>query len=322
MNNIRIVRSASVSSRSWFAMFTTLAIGLVVLFASTIVFAATPQGTFEKTFTVSGPVDLEVLTHSGDVTVRAGSSGSVFIRGKIYVGDHWLGGNRDADVHEIEQHPPIRQEGNNIHIEYVNMRNISVDYEISVPADTAVRTRSGSGDQIIEGTHGNVDTQTGSGDVKLANLTGETRLQTGSGNIRARHISGPVRGGTGSGDVEIDEAASGDIDLRTGSGNINARGVQGGFHGETGSGDVTAEGTQTGSWEIRTGSGNVHVRLPANAAFDADISTSSGTVDVGEPIEMTVQGRVGDTHKQIHGKVHGGGPLLRVRTGSGDIHIQ
>jgi hypothetical protein len=298
------------------------AIALVVLSASALVFASTPQGAFEKTLTVSGPVDLEVLTHSGDVTVRAGSSGSVFIRGKIYVGNHWLGGNRDADVHEIEQHPPIRQEGNNIHIDYVNMRNISVDYEISVPAETAVRTRSGSGDQTIEGTHGNVDTQTGSGDVKLENLTGEIRLQTGSGNIRARHISGAVRGGTGSGDVEIDEAASGDIDLHTGSGNINARGVQGGFHGETGSGDVTAEGTQTGSWEIRTGSGNVHVRLPSNAAFDADISTSSGTVDVGEPIEMTVQGRVGDTHKQIHGKVHGGGPLLRVRTGSGDIHIQ
>ena len=205
------------------------------------------------------------------------------------------------------RHPPIRQEGNSIHIEYVNMRNISVDYEITVPADTTVRTRSGSGDQTIEGTQGNVDTQTGSGDVKLANLTGEIHLQTGSGNMRARQISGPVRGGTGSGDVEIEEAASGDIDLHTGSGNITARGVQGGFRGETGSGDVTAEGTQTGSWEIHTGSGNVHVRLPANAAFDADISSSSGSVEVGEPIEMTVQGRVADTHKQIRGKVHGGG---------------
>ncbi len=131
-----------------------------------------------------------------------------------------------------------------------------------------------------------------------------------------------MKGGTGSGDVEIEEAASGNIDLRTGSGNITARGVQGEFRGETGSGDVTAEGTQTGSWEIHTGSGNVHVRLPGNAAFDADISTSSGTVDVAEPIEMTVQGRIGDSHKQIRGKVHGGGPLLRVRTGSGDIHIQ
>jgi DUF4097 and DUF4098 domain-containing protein YvlB len=299
-----------------------LAIALVVIFASTMVFASTPQGTFEKTLQVSGPVDLEVLTRSGDVTVRAGSTGSVVIRGKIYVGDHWLMGNRDADVHEIEQHPPIRQDGNSIHIDYVNLRNVSVNYEISVPANATVRTRSGSGDQIIEGTHGNVDTQTGSGDVRLSNLTGEIHLQTGSGNIRARQISGTVRGGTGSGDVEVEEAASGDVDLHTGSGNITARGVQGGFRGETGSGDVTAEGTPSGAWEIHTGSGNVHVKLPSNAAFDADISTSSGTVDVGEPIEMTVQGRVGDSHKQIRGKVHGGGQLLRVRTGSGDIHIQ
>ncbi len=316
LNQYRTLRSAKVSSRSVYA------IALVVLLASTIVFASTPVGTFEKTLTVSGPVDLEVLTRSGDVTVRAGSSGSVFIRGKIYVGNHWLSGNRDADVHEIEQHPPIRQEGNNIHIDYVNMHNISVDYEISVPANTAVRTRSGSGDQIVEGTHGNVDTQTGSGDVTVANLTGEIRLQTGSGNIRARQISGSVRGGTGSGDVEIEEASAGDIDLHTGSGNIKARGVQGSFHGETGSGDVTAEGTQNGTWDIRTGSGTVHVRLPANAAFDAEISTSSGSIDVGSPIEMTVQGRVDNSHRQIRGKVRGGGSLLRVHTGSGDIHIE
>lgn len=319
MNNYQTLRSATVSSRSSIALFV---IALVVLFTSTAVFASTPQGAFERTLTVSGPVNLEVLTRSGDITVRAGSSGSIFIRGKIYVGNRWFGTNREADVHEIEQHPPIRQEGNNIHIDYVDVRNISVDYEISVPADTVVRTRSGSGDQIIEGTHGKVDTQTGSGNVKLTNLTGEIRLQTGSGDVRAHQISGSVKGGTGSGDVEVEETSSGDVDLRTGSGTITARGIHGGFHGETGSGDVTAEGTQSGSWEIHTGSGNVHVRLPANAAFDADISTSSGTIDVGSPIEMTVQGRVDDTHRQIHGKVHGGGPLLRVRTGSGDIHIQ
>jgi hypothetical protein len=300
----------------------SLAAVLVVLFASTTLFAYNPQGTFEKTLQVNGPVDLEVLTHSGDVTVRAGSSGSVFIRGKIFVGDRWFGGRREDDVHAIEQNPPIRQSGNSIHIDYVNYRNISVDYEITVPPDTTIRSRSGSGDQIIEGTHGNVDVQTGSGDVKLSRLNGEIRLQTGSGNIRAHDISGAVKGGTGSGDVEIEESGSGDIDLHTGSGNLSARGVQGGFHGETGSGDITAEGTQTGTWDMRTGSGNVRVKLPQNAAFDADISTSSGTVDVGQPVEMTVQGRVGDSHKSIHGKVHGGGPTLRVHTGSGDIEIQ
>jgi len=313
----RVLSSALVSGR-----LGLLAIALVVMFTSAA-FAWGPQGTFDRTLSVSGPVDLEVLTHSGDVKVHADSSSSqVVIHGKIYVGDHWLMGRRDDEVHAIQQNPPIRQEGNSIHIDYVNVRNISIDYDVSVPADTTVRTHSGSGDQEIRGTHGNVDVQTGSGDVRLASLSGEIHVQTGAGDVRAHAISGPVRGGTGSGDVEIEETGPGDIDLRTGSGGITARGLQGGFRGETGSGDITAEGTQSGSWEMHTGSGNVHVQLPSNSAFDADISTSSGRVDVGEPIEMTVQGRIGDVHKSIHGKVRGGGPLLRVRTGSGDIHIE
>ena len=37
---------------------------------------------------------------------------------------------------------------------------------------------------------------------------------------------------------------------------------------------------------------------------------------------MTVQGRVQEMRKSIRGKVRGGGPVLSVRTGSGDIHIQ
>jgi DUF4097 and DUF4098 domain-containing protein YvlB len=293
-----------------------------MLFASARTFASTPQGTFEKTFPVNGPVDLEVLSRSGDITIRTGPAGSVFVRGKIFVGNRWFMGGRQGDVSSIEQHPPVRQDGNSIHIDYVNEHDISIDYEITVPADAVLRTRSGSGDQIVEGTRGNADLQSGSGDMKLANLTGEIRVQTGSGNVRAHEISGPVRGGAGSGDIEVEETGSGDIDLHTGSGNVTVRGIQGGFHAEAGSGDITAEGTQTGGWDVRTGSGNVHVRLPGNAAFDANISTSSGTVDIDAPVETTVQGRVEESHKTVRGKVRGGGPMLSVRTGSGDIHVQ
>jgi len=318
MNKNRVFSSVQ-SSR--FGVVLTIA--LVMLFTSSAALAwPSPQGSFDRTLTVNGPVTLEVLTHSGDVRVRVGSSGSVQIHGKIFVGDHWLFGKRDVDVHAIEQNPPIRQDGNSIHIDYVDVRNISVDYEITVPVETTVRSRSGSGNQTVEGTRGNADIQTGSGDVRLESLTGEIRLQTGSGNIRARQVVGSVKGGTGSGDVEIEEGGEGDIDLHTGSGNITARGVHGGFRGEAGSGDITAEGKQSGDWEIRTGSGNVRVRVPSNAGFDADISTSSGSIDVGAPIEMTVQGRVGESRKSIHGKARGGGPALRVHTGSGDIHIE
>jgi DUF4097 and DUF4098 domain-containing protein YvlB len=304
------------------ARFSFLAIALAVLFASTFAAASTPQGHFEKTLQVSGPVNLEVETVAGDIVVKSGASGSVSIRAKIYVGDHWLFGNRQTDVSDIEQHPPVRQDGNSIHIEKVTGRNISIDYEITVPVDATVRSQSASGNETIEGTHGNVDVTTGSGDVKLSRLTGEIHLQTGSGNVRALEIAGPVRGGAGSGDIEVQEIASGDIDLHTGSGNVSVRGVQGALRAEAGSGDITAEGTQAGAWEIRTGSGNVHVRLPQNAAFDADISTSSGTLDLNVPITTTVQGRVQEGRKHIVGKAGGGGPALSVRTGSGDIHIE
>jgi hypothetical protein len=322
MNNQRISSSrfcipVSISSRSSF-----LTIGLAVLLASTFAAASTPQGHFDKTFQVSGPVDLEVQTRSGDVIVRSGASGSVSIRAKIYVGNHWLVGDRHTDVSEIEQHPPLRQDGNSIHIDNVSVRDISIDYEITVPVDTTVRSHSGSGNQTIEGTQGKADVETGSGDVKLSRLTGEIRLQTGSGNVRALEVAGSVRGGAGSGDIQVQEIGSGDIDLHTGSGNVTIRGIQGALRAETGSGDITAEGTQAGAWEVRTGSGNVHVRLPANAGFDADISTSSGTLDVGAPITMTVQGRVQESRKRIVGKARGGGPVLSVRTGSGDIHIE
>jgi hypothetical protein len=316
MNNAHPARLTSVSIRPvWTA-------ALVVLFAATTLFASNPAGTFEKTLPVNGAVDLEVLTRSGDTTVRAGASGSVVIRGKIFIGNRWLGGGRESDVHSIEQNPPIRQEGNSVHIDYVNIHNVSIDYDITVPADTSVRAHSGSGDQTLEGTHGNADVQTGSGDVKLRNITGEIRLQTGSGDVRAHAISGAVNGGAGSGDIELEETGAGDVDLRTGSGQIRARGIQGGFHAETGSGDITAEGTQGGTWDIHSGSGDVRVRLPANAAFDADISTSSGSVDVNHPVEMTVQGRIHGTQRHIQGKVRGGGPVLRVRTGSGDIQVE
>ena len=120
-------------------------LGLALFLTSALALASTPQGHFEKTFQVTGPVSLEVQTHSGDIIVRGGPAGTVTVRGKIYVGDSWFSGKRQGDVQEIEQHPPIRQDGNSIHIDYVNAHNISVDYEITVPAATSIRRKRPSG---------------------------------------------------------------------------------------------------------------------------------------------------------------------------------
>ncbi len=293
---------------------------LAFVVASSLAGFASVVGTFDRSFQVNGPVDLEVLTRSGDITIRSGSAGTVSIHGKIHNGNSWFS-DRKEEVQELEKNPPLRQNGNSIRVDYVNLRNISVDYEITVPENTTVRSHSGSGDQTVEGIKGNVDLESGSGDMRLARLTGDMRFQTGSGNVRGHQLSGPARIKAGSGDIEVEETGAGDVDVRTGSGNITINGVNGGFRAEAGSGDIRADGTPKSLWTVRTGSGNVTMRIPSELAFDVDISSSSGSVEVDHPVTTTIQGRVQESRKSVVGKVRGGGPTVSVHTGSGDIHV-
>src|SRR3977135_2977064 len=293
---------------------------LLFMLASALAGFASVVGTFDRSFQVNGPVDLEVLTRSGDITVRSGSTGKVSIHGKIHLNNSWFESGRKAEVEELEKNPPVRQSGNSVRIDYVNMRNVSVDYEITVPENTTVRAHSGSGNQSVEGIKGNVDLEAGSGDMQLSRLTGDLHFQTGSGNVRGRQLSGPARVKAGSGDIEIEETGEGDVDIRTGSGNITVSGVNGGFRAEAGSGDIRGNGTPKNLWSIRTGSGNVDLRVPSEAGFDVDVSSNSGTVVVDHPVTTTVQGRVQE-RKSVVGKVRNGGPTISVHTGSGDIRL-
>src|SRR2546430_5181433 len=158
----------------------------LLVFCCTLPARASVRGSFQRSFQVTGAVDLEVLTHSGDIKVHSGPAGTVSISGKIFVGDQWFSGGRQAEVTALEKNPPIRQTGNSIRIDYVNVRNISIDYDITVPADTRLRTHSGSGDQTIEGLRSNLELESGSGAMRLEDLAGELYMCTGAGNMEGR----------------------------------------------------------------------------------------------------------------------------------------
>jgi DUF4097 and DUF4098 domain-containing protein YvlB len=204
----------------------------------------------------------------------------------------------------------------------LSYHDIAVDYEITAPPDTQVRSHSGSGDQRMEGLHGNLDLESGSGDMRLRDISGAIHLHTGSGDVDAHEISGPFTAEAGSGDIRAEEKGSGDVSVHTGSGNIGLRGVSGSLRAESGSGDMTIDGVLKSNWELRTNSGNVELELPNEAGFDLDASTGSGTVEVNRPVTMTIQGDLGKAQRKVQGKVGGGGPELIVRTGSGDISIR
>ncbi len=308
MTNTTLIRHRAVST-------------LIFILAASLAGFASVIGSFDRSYQVNGPVDLEVLTRSGDITVRNGAAGTVFIHAKIHADNSWFGGDHRAEAEELEKNPPIRQTGNSIRIDYVNINHISVDYEITAPENTALRAHTGSGDQKIEGLKGNIELESGSGDLQLSRLIGDMRFQTGSGNVRGHELSGPARIKAGSGDIEIVETGVGDIEIRTGSGNITVNGINGGFHAEAGSGDIRANGLPKNMWSVRSGSGNVNLSVPSDAAFDVDISSNSGNVTLGHPVTTTVQGRIQESRKSVVGKVRGGGPTIFVHTGSGDVHV-
>jgi hypothetical protein len=301
---------------------------------------AADDGQFDRTLTVTGAVDLDVQTGSGEITVRAGDSSKVEIHGHIHANHGWFGADAEQRIHEIEANPPIQQSGNTIRVGHIENRdwknNISISYELVVPVQTKLHSESGSGDQIIGGIAGPVDASSGSGSVRLSNIGGETHARTGSGeielngihgaaratagsgSIRAIGIAGALTASSGSGSVKFEQTAAGDVEIGTGSGDVEIKGAKGAVKVQTGSGSITAQGDPLGDWRLHTGSGNVSVELPQKAAFNVVARTSSGSIDSSR--EIAVQGKL--SPRELQGKVGGGGPTVELSTSSGSIEIR
>lgn len=313
---------------------------LVLLVAlATLPLQASETGNFDRTLQVSGTVDLDVVSGSGNVKVHTGGSSSVHVYATIRARDSWFGLSASEKIKRLQANPPIEQQGNTIHIGRIDDRelqqNVSIDYDLTVPAQTKVNSQTGSGDQnvsdvqlpltartgsgniTVDNIGADVHVRSGSGDLKITTVKGAMDAETGSGNIHARGVAGGVSANAGSGEIEVEQVASGNVRVGTGSGNVKLRGVKGALKAETGSGDITVDGDPTGDWRVGAGSGSIDLKLPANASFNIDARTSSGSLKVNR--QITMQGTFSRNH--VQGKVGNGGVLLDLHTGSGDIQV-
>ena len=268
--------------------------------AAALALAALPalaaEATFERTLTVSGRVELSVSTGSGNIHITRGTGNQVHIWGKVKSG--W--GGSEQRVREIAAHPPIEQTGSIVRIggHHENMHNISIDYEIQAPENSFLEAGSGSGDITVDGVGENA------------------KISTGSGNIHANGLHGGFKVDTGSGNIYVDQTGQGDVKAQTGSGDVELRNVHGSLHAGTGSGNIKVGGAPSSDWKLETGSGNIDYTA-GGAAFTLEASTGSGSVHTD--MEMLTQGS--SNHHHVSGKVNGGGPTVRIETGSGDIRV-
>jgi DUF4097 and DUF4098 domain-containing protein YvlB len=269
-----------------------------------LVLAALPalgaEATFERTLSVSGRVELTVATGAGNIHITRGSGNQVHIWGKVKSTCWGINCASEQQVREIAAKPSIEQTGNivRIGVRHQSLKNISIDYEIQAPENAFLDASSGSGNVTVEGVGENA------------------KLSTGSGNIHATGLHGGFSAETGSGNIYAEQTGEGFVKAGTGSGNLELRNLRGGLNAHTGSGDIKAGGAPTGEWKLEAGSGNIDLWI-GNAAVTLDASTGSGNIHTDQ--DMVTHGS--SDHHHVSGKINGGGPTVRVETGSGDVRV-
>ncbi len=279
---------------------------------------------FEQTVSLDETILLDVDTGSGSISVRAGPGGEATIVGKISVQRRWFGvkpGNAEEIIEAVRNNPPVALDDGRLRVGYFEDRSlgrkVSISFTITVPADTEVIADTGSGSIYIADIAAPVDADTGSGSIELENIGGPVRADTGSGSIRADGVAGAFDADTGSGSIYLRQTAPGDVHVDTGSGSTELVGVAGAVEADSGSGRIAVQGVQQGRWKLDSGSGSISVDLPDDAAFRLDAESNSGSIVIDHP--LTLQGKVSKKH--VQGEVRGGGPLLRIDTGSGQIRV-
>jgi DUF4097 and DUF4098 domain-containing protein YvlB len=320
-------------------LFSLAAIVIASLAPAPHAAAQSAEGSFERTLKVTGPVELNIQSGAGGIHVREGAGGTVTIAARLRPSNAWLARDVEAQIRQIEKNPPIEQTGNAIRVgrfaDGSLSRNVSITYDVTVPTQSSVTAKNGSGAIEINDLGGPVDATTGSGGITIGRIAGRVAAstgsggivvsgaggltaKTGSGSIRATAVAGDVTASSGSGSVQVDLTGKGNVDVSSSSGSVAVTGVNGAAQVSTSSSSLEVEGRPSGPWNVRSSSGRVTLRLPPDAAFDLDAHVSSGKIETAHP--LTIKGTV--DKRSLQGQVRGGGPLVSVRTSSGGIRIQ
>jgi DUF4097 and DUF4098 domain-containing protein YvlB len=214
-----------------------------------------------------------------------------------------------------------------------------------------VNLQTGGGNIKIASAKGEIKAQSGGGSlIVLSGLQGAV-LETGAGSIRVDKCSGTVKATTGGGSVDLGQIG-GPAEIETGAGSIRLASAKGRVQAQTGGGSIQLDGAT--SVKAETAAGGIVVKLLSSAGTAPDrrsnssLETSAGditvylandlAISVRAEIEMasghTIRsdfsdirvssegGQWGPKTVTAEGQLNGGGPVLKVRTNSGNVSFR
>jgi hypothetical protein len=207
-----------------------------------------------------------------------------------------------------------------------------------------LKLETGGGNNSIGSVKGQIHAETGGGNVLVISGDQGAVIEAGGGNVEIRHCMGRVKATTGGGSINLGDIG-GPVEIETGGGSIRLTSAKGRVGANAGAGTIELYGVP--SARVETGAGGIIVKLVNTGAERSDsmLETSAGdiTVYIAADVAISVRASVdlGNGHhitsdfSDIHvasegdkwgprtlsaeGKLNGGGPVLKVRTTTGNI---
>ncbi len=212
----------------------------------------------------------------------------------------------------------------------------------TIGGDLSLHT--GGGSIKIIAAKGKIDAESGGGSVVLISGLQGAVLETGGGNIKVDQCSGQVKASTGGGSIDLGEIG-GKAEIETGGGSIRLTSATGSVHAETGGGSIELNGVPSARAE--TGAGGIIAKFVSTNGEPTDsvLETSVGdiTVYLSSDLKISIRAAIevanghtirsdfsdlkiateggdwGPKSVSAEGNLNGGGPVLKVRTTTGDI---
>jgi hypothetical protein len=207
-----------------------------------------------------------------------------------------------------------------------------------------LKLETGGGNISIKSVKGQIHAETGGGNVLVMSGDQGAVIEAGGGNVEIRRCMGRVKATTGGGSINLGDIG-GPAEIETGGGSIRLTSAKGRVGANAGAGTIELYGVP--SARVETGGGGIIVKLINTGAERSDslLETSAGdiTVYIAADVAISVRASVdlGNGHhitsdfSDIHvasegdkwgprtlsaeGKLNGGGPVLKVRTTTGNI---
>jgi len=210
-----------------------------------------------------------------------------------------------------------------------------------------VSLQTGGGNIKVASAKGEIKAESGGGSVVvLSGLQGAV-LETGGGSIRVDKCSGRVKATTGGGSVDLGEIG-GPAEIETGAGSIRLASAKGRVQAQTGGGSIQLDGAT--SVQAETSAGGIVVKLLASAGghSNSTLESSAGdiTVYLANDLAISIRAEIeianghtirsdfsdirvsteggpwGPKTVTAEGQLNGGGPVLKVRTNSGNVNFR